>query len=462
LSSNKRVVKFRKRRSANIGIIVFLIMFIYISINVYIYFTKEHISIYEVKKGSTAEDNLITGLILRDETFVYSDKAGYISYFQKEGSRVSKNASLFSIDDNSQILDYITNSENPITLSKENNAEIKYEIQSFQKSFSDDNFIAVYEFKENAQSTVLDLLNQTMIDHGQEVQEETGYTYTYDVFQSKASGIISYYADSFEAVTQDNVSQDSFASDSYERTSLRTTEMVTQNSPVCKLITSELWSIILPLTPDQYEKLVGKEQVSFTILKDDFKTSSNLILIKKGTDYYAKLSLEKLLSNYLEDRYLDIELDFGTVEGLKIPKSSIIEKDFYLVPIKYFTKGANSDNDGLTVETYDKKDGTVSYSFIPTDIYDQDDTYGYVDAKQFSIATSIKLPDSADSYKLTKMDKLIGVYNVNMGYAVFKRIEILYDNEEYCIVKEDTSRGLSVYDHIALDGTTAVEQKIIY
>lgn len=460
MSSNRRVVKFRKRRNLNIGIIVFFIMFIYISINVYIYFTKEHMSIYEVKEGSTAEDNLITGLILRNETIVYSDKAGYISYFQKDGSRVSKNASVFSIDENTQILDYLTNNENPVTLSEENNAEMKYEIQNFQKTYSDDNFQAVYDFKEDAQSTVLDLLNQSMIDQGQKVQEDTGLTYSHNIIQSKESGIISYNMDSYETVTPDTVTLDMFKKENYKRTNLRTTEMIKQNSPIYKLITSELWSIVLPLTQNQYENLVGKEQINFTILKDDYNSTAKLTLLQKGNDYYAELSMEKFLSNYLDDRYLDIELDFGSVEGLKIPLSSIIEKEFYLVPLTYFTKGANSDSEGLTKMT--DNDGAISYIFVPTEIYYKDDTYGYVDAKLFSLGTPIQLPDSTDSYQLTKMGKLTGVYNVNMGYAVFKRIEILYENEEYCIIKKDTSKGLSVYDHIALDGTTAVEQKIIY
>ena len=49
-----------------------------------------------------------------------------------------------------------------------------------------------------------------------------------------------------------------------------------------------------------------------------------------------------------------------------------------------------------------------------------------------------------------------------MGYAVFKRIEPLYKDDEYCIVKKGTEYGLSSYDHIALDSSTAIEQAIIY
>ena len=59
-------------------------------------------------------------------------------------------------------------------------------------------------------------------------------------------------------------------------------------------------------------------------------------------------------------------------------------------------------------------------------------------------------------------NKLTGVYNVNLGYAVFKRVEIIYKNDSYCIVDKNTTYGLSLYDHIALDASTVVEQKIIY
>lgn len=461
MSGKEKVVKFRKRRTINIGIIVFLIMFLYIAINVYIYFTKEHISIYEVQAGTTSQDNLITGLVLRQEKIIYSDQAGYISYFKKEGARVSKNSSVFAVDESRQILDVLTDGENPITLTSENNAEVKHDIRSFQTSFSDENFTYVYDFKDNAQSTVLNILNNAMIEQGPTIGEDTGLTYSYNMVNSLESGIISYYIDSFETVTADSLSMDMFQNDTYKRTNLRTTDMVTQNSPIYKLVTSESWSIAIPLTLEQYGELTDKEQINFTILKNDFETTAKLSLLQRGSDYLAILTMDKNMANYLDDRYLEIELNLNAVKGLKIPLTSIIEKDFYVVPLGYFTLGADSGNKGLLKEVYSET-GEVNTVFVPTEIYYQDDTNGYVDAKLFPLGTTINLVDSVDTYRLTQMDKLTGVYNVNMGYAVFKRIEILYQNEEYCIVKKDTSYGLSTYDHIALDGKTAVEQKIIY
>lgn len=459
--SDNKVVKFKKRKSINIGVIVFLILFLYIAINVYIYFTKEHLSIYEVHEGSTAIDNQIKGLILRSETVINSEKAGYISYYQKEGARVAKNSTVYSLDDSGTMNDILATGDLPITMSSKNSAEIKRNIRDFRSSYSDQNYSSVYEFKEEAESTVLNILTSTMIDNERTLREETGQTLSYSMIPSMSSGIVSYYADGFETVTPDKVNADMFKSENYVRTSLRTTDIVDQNKPIYKLITSEEWKLVLPLTKDQYDLLAGKEQIAFTILEDELKMTAALSLSQTGSEYYAIITMNKYLSNYLEERYLDVELDFDTVEGLKIPLTSVIEKDFYLVPLEYKSQGADSTDIGLIIESYNKKTGEASYTFTPTDIYYEDEAYAYIDADQFAPGTYIHASTGTERYTLGPTNKLVGVYNVNQGYAVFRRIEILYQNEEYCIVSDKTSNGLSAYDQIALDGKIAIDQAII-
>ncbi|MBE5967987.1 MAG: hypothetical protein E7255_13665 [Lachnospiraceae bacterium] len=461
MSRNQKVVKFRKRKSLNIGIAVFLVIFIYIIINIYIYLTKNHISIYEVHEGTTAQDNRITGLILRKEKVITSDGAGYISYFQKEGARVSKNSSVYAVDESRQIVDVILSGDVPITLSKKNNAEIKYEIMSFQKNYSKSDFSAVYNFKEEADNLVLDLLNTTMLDHGHTIQEDTGLDYSYQMYKSKASGVISYYVDNYETVTENTISSDLFQRDNYDRTSLRTTTMLPPNSPVYKIITSDQWSLLLPLKKEQYAGLQEKETIKFTIRKDDVDAKAKISLLQKGSEFYAKLTMDKYMTNYLNDRFLEVDLKINGVEGLKIPKTSIVEKNFYMVPLEYFTEGGDSGKSGLIVEQY-SKNGEVSYQFVPVDIYYEDEIYGYVDTEMFEVGTGIVSDGNMDRFTLTQMNKLTGVYCVNTGYSVFKRIEVLYEDKEYCIIEKNTLSGLSAYDHIALDGSTAVDQAIIY
>ena len=57
---------------------------------------------------------------------------------------------------------------------------------------------------------------------------------------------------------------------------------------------------------------------------------------------------------------------------------------------------------------------------------------------------------------------MIGVYNINKGYADFRRIRILYQNDEYSIVESNTAYGLNVYDFIVLDTSTVDENELIY
>ncbi|MCI6731085.1 MAG: hypothetical protein MR487_01970, partial [Lachnospiraceae bacterium] len=57
---------------------------------------------------------------------------------------------------------------------------------------------------------------------------------------------------------------------------------------------------------------------------------------------------------------------------------------------------------------------------------------------------------------------LRGVYNVNKGYAVFAVVNIIDENDSYCIVQGGTNYGLSVYDHIVLNASTVSEDDLLY
>ncbi len=452
MSEKNKVVKFKKRKRINIGIVVFLILFLYIAINVYIYLTKEKLTIYEVHTGTTEVDNQVTGLILRQEELVSSEKGGYILYYQKDGARVAKASSIYSINDN-QIYNTDNSNNEKIKFSDKSKAEIRHQINNFQTYFSNDNFESVYDFQDNIHNVVLDAKNSALISEGQASKAAAPAL-------SEKSGIVTYYMDGFETITPTSITADMFQKESYKKQNLRTTDKIAKNTPVYKLITSQKWNLVVPLKKDQYLKLKEKERVTFTVLQDDLKLTAELELDTKGDEYYAILNLDQSLGQYLGERYLDISLELDYTSGLKIPLSSIVEKDFYEVPKDYFTLGGDSMKNGLNKISYE--DGEMKTLFIPTDIYYEDDEFKYVDTQLFEAGTPILSPKSSEQYILSKTIKLTGVYNVNQGYAIFKRIEKLTENDEYSIVKEDTKKGLSAYDHIILNGDIAVNQEIIY
>ncbi len=453
MSDQNKVVKFRKRRSINIGIVIFIVLFIYIAINVYIFLTKEQLIIYEVHEGTTAIDNPITALILRQETVALSEKAGFVLYYQKDGARVAKNESIYSISD-SDIYNSTDKDSPSIVLTDKNDTELLYKVRSFRNSYSDDNFSATYIFKDMAQSTILDMLNNSLI---RDLSDSSGGTGS---VACNESGIITYYLDEFEAITSDNITAEMFKKDNYKKTSLRTTDKISMSSPVYKMITSQTWELILPLSKDQKKELKDQKKIKITVLDDNSDISAKLEIITKDSKYYAVLTMDKNMANYLGERYLDVKIDFDSEKGLKIPNTAIVDKSFYEVPLTYFTQGGDSTKKGL-IEELTRENGDITTPFVVTDIYFEDGTYGYVDTKLFDAGTVIKAPKGADQFILSKTKKLSGVYNVNLGYAIFRRIEVLSQGEEYSIISDHTSSGLSAYDHIVLDGKMAVEQKII-
>ena len=102
---------------------------------------------------------------------------------------------------------------------------------------------------------------------------------------------------------------------------------------------------------------------------------------------------------------------------------------------------------------------------IPLDIYYEDDDYYYLDPMETDYTTGeLKLTagtyllkeDSSDKFAVGQKGSLQGVYNINKGYTQFRQISILAQNEEYTLVEEGTSYGLTVYDRIVQIGRAHV------
>ena len=53
------------------------------------------------------------------------------------------------------------------------------------------------------------------------------------------------------------------------------------------------------------------------------------------------------------------------------------------------------------------------------------------------------------------------MYCINKGYAVFRHIDVIYQSDEYSIIRNGTDYGISLYDHIALDGSTIIENAVV-
>ena len=108
------------------------------------------------------------------------------------------------------------------------------------------------------------------------------------------------------------------------------------------------------------------------------------------------------------------------------------------------------------------EDGSSSEEEMFIEIYSANEEYYYVSDPRMGIGDYLKKPNSMDEFPISMKGELIGVYYVNKGYADFRQISILSQNEEYAIVKPNTTYGLSEYDYIALDASTLFDDDFIF
>lgn len=462
MSRNKNVVKYRKPMNFNIGVIIFVIIFIYLVFNVFSYLTETHISVYEVEQGTIAVNNVYKGLILRNEKIIHSDYSGSVNYYVKEGSKIAYGDLVCSVDENGDISNMINEAnEDGTAIDAENLSAIEKTINDFIYTYNGKDFYQVYSFKNNVNSSLSEALSVNALNDISDYVASAEGNNTFHKVICDTPGIVTYYTDGFENVTIDNFSSLMFDEESYAKVNLKSNSMIQAGSPEYKLIDSEYWNIVVPIPAAMSESLKNNDIIKIRFIKDAKETYASYSIMEREGHQYLILSLKNAMVRYALDRYIEIELLLSEETGLKIPNSAITEKEFFVIPVDYFLKGGDSTEEGLLVERTDK-DGKSTTEFItPTIYYETDDMY-YVDSEYVSKGNILKKPDSSETYCVgTNTASLQGVYNINKGYAVFKQIDILFQNEEYTIVKTGTKYGVALYDHIALDGTKINENQLI-
>lgn len=427
------------------------------------YFTSKHIVWYEVQEGSLSTNNTYEAIAIRDETIVNATDNGYVNYFAREGARVAVGDLVYTVDESGKLNDYIgISSTGENSLSQTDLAELKSDIVGFANSFDRRrNFNSVYDFKYEMEGNVLKLSNYNILESIESIQasELTGL-----IKQCTAvlPGIIIYSTDGYEDLTLEMITAEMFDKKNYEKTQLLSNDLVAAGDPVYKISSNEDWSLVIQVDKAREEELLKAEYVRVRFLKNQEVSWGKVesFTNEKG-DIFVKLTFTNSMITFCNERFVDIELILEDETGLKIPNSSIVEKEFFIVPKGYVTKGGNSNASGVLREAY-TEEGEATTEFVEASIYNETEEEYYLDGASLRIGEYIVMPETSEKYALSKRGSLIGVYNINKGYADFKQINILYNNDEYSIVQSNTSYGLNVYDYIVLDATTVSEDELIH
>lgn len=455
---NKKIIKFHKASHLNIGIIVFLIIFIYMLYNIFQYFTTKQVAVYEVSQGTIAQNNTFTGLALREETVYNAESSGYINYYNKDATKVGVNTYLYSIDETGDFYHQVLEAnEGQLFEQKESYQELEKTASEYVLNYSDENFYQVYSFKYDMEAALMEALSASNLSN---LDGYNGNTATFHSYLAPQAGVVVYNTDGLEGTTVDTFSKESFDQSKHIKNNLQAKDKVNAGESVYKLITNEVWDLVLPIDKTLAVDLAEESNVKVEFQKDGSTAWGSSKIIDRDGAYYLILTFQNSMIRFASDRYLDVKLLVSDTSGLKIPNTALTEKSFFVVPKDYVTKGGDSDGNGVLRQSV-SKDGKKTMEFTDVTVFQENEDTYYIDGSDLEKGDVINKPDSGETMTLEQTASLQGVYNINKGYAVFRKIEILFQNEEYTIVNTGTSYGLSLYDHIALDASAVKENQIV-
>ena len=456
---NSRVTKYPGNiNNINIGMIFFSVMAIYIVISVITYMRRDHIVGYQVKEGALSTNNIYDAVAVRTEKIITSDNAGYVNYFATEGGRVAVGNLVYTVDESGQLLEYLkSQGSEEVALGDEDLSELRSQIVNFDSSFDPQNFYTVYDFKVSIDGTVQKLSNSSILQNIQSLNSNSGTLSSIGYKNAPDTGIVVYSIDGYEDLTLETMTLDKLDQKNYEKTQLINNTLVKAGDPVYKLCTSEEWSIIInEQDPERLQEFEDLEYIKVRFIKNQDESWGKVTTYTNvDGQSFVQLTFTNSMITFCRDRFLNVELITEDETGLKIPNSSIVNKSFFLIPKAYLINN-NDNTSGVLREKYDEQ-GNATTEFVSLNVYNETDTEYYIDTDTLRAGDTLIKPDSNERYTVSKTDTLIGVYNINKGYADFRQVKILYQNDEYAIVRSNTMYGLNVYDYIVLDSSTVDE-----
>lgn len=453
MSSNqkKKVVKYRRPLNLNIGMLIFGFIFVYILISVVTYFRTEHIVGYEVNSGSLSTSNTYTGIAIREEKIITSGGNGYVNYFAREGEKIGANRLVYTIDSSGKLADMMAASDESNSLTEENLLSLRQECISFTAGFSPLQFESAYSFKYSMEGSVLQLASTNTLENIGNLNGN-GVSDSVQMYYAAESGIVLYSVDGYEDLTPEQVTAEVFDKNTYQKKMLLANELLEQGNEVYKLCTSENWSIVIPLSDAQADQLMEESYVKVRFLKNQTESWAEFSILNNADGRYGLLQFNNSMINFCTERFLDIELIVEEESGLKIPVSSIVEKEFYLIPSDYVITEDNGKSKCVFRQIY-TENGGLEWSKVTVSVYAEADGYAYISEDILQGGDVLQKADSSAEETVSKRGTLIGVYNIDKGYADFRQITIMYQNDDYAIVKSNTTYGLREYDHIVLDAS---------
>ncbi|PKM50265.1 MAG: hypothetical protein CVV02_12300 [Firmicutes bacterium HGW-Firmicutes-7] len=470
----EKKIKSRVNKHINLGLIVYFIIFAYLVFCILNFSFSEKTNYTMAEPGAIIESEVFNGLIIRDETIIFSQIDGKANYFVPEGEKVKKGALISCIDNNGEITAAINDKLqvakasllSDVDLSTNNYKYIQDKLKSYVLYKHSRPFGHTYSAKVDIEKAIFDASNTVLLEDDQMLRNILSNSLARDenIYYALKSGVISYQFDGFERLTIDN-----FIPESLDQIVVAQDVLVDSTTkkdvPLFKIVNNHKWYLAAEINDVCEKYLEDENTATINISYNNMKIQGNIYkILNEDTKTYIILEFDRYLNEFLDDRFLQFSIIYSSSEGIKIPASSITQKDFLKIPVKALMKSNRQSEVKKKIVSKDAVGGE-SLEGVPIQIYKIKDKDAYI-PKSDKLGVGDELVyilenGKNETYKINEVTPLEGVYVINKGYAAFKFIEVLSYTEHYKIVKDNVSFGVSRYDRIATDASILEENQII-
>ncbi len=460
----------RIARHLNLATIILTVMIIYILAYIFSYIGRDKLAVYEVEESNIVDSIEGTGVIIRSEYLYQTEQDGFVNYYVRDGARVQQGGTVYTLDTTGKIQTFLEElMAKQEEVSEDERNRVAEDLSDFTETYSDDNFLSVYEAHKNINHSLTFYTDSLLAVNKKELQKKYGKK-SYIAVKTPKEGIVSFSSDGLEELEFPLVNEDTFARRSRMK-DLRSNEKVVKGTPVFRLVRGQTWKLAVAVSEGEYSHLQrmieeGKNTVRVLFHKDNLETTAEFICKKNQDKPYVLLKFKNYIQRYVDQRYLYVDLIISKTEGLKIPVSALVDKGTFRIPKRLLSEGGNSTQ--ANVVNIQKKNKKGEYRIYPVtvEVYREDDTnpnekYVYVASDDLKVGMTITDTKQSETYKLREEAKIPGVYNVNRGYTVFKPIDIVERNKDYCIISKENSE-VALYDRLILNSSTVSEGQVIY
>lgn len=483
-----------KRKTRKIRVSRVLPMFVFMIIAIYLFgqiitmtAKSSDVNVETVGFGGIDTPQRYTGLIVRDEYVVSSNRAGQPFYQFSEGDFVSKNAVVCTVKDTNStkdienMLDKLDKdivksqkSRSDLSAFSEDIARIEENIQSVVDSYAGkamkNDASYLYKMKERVQSFMTQRneiwLTENVDSLSQLTEEKSQYEQKLAQNQSsiraEKSGVLSLSYDDLEKkLTPDTLEKITKGQIGDSKTNyISKAKAVSEGDPLFKIVSSNKWYVVayLPNSAtvnwEKGENKVLNLQLEEEVLQMNGKVESVEVGEKETKVVFSSY---EGMEPFMNRRVLEFYLDGTTVEGLKVPNDAIVEKSLITIPKDCITESMGKQG-VLLVNGNNGK-------FLEVSIVSTDNENYYIDQNG-----ELKLGDvilqgtgeKATHYTVSALTPRTGVYVANSSMAKFVTIDILDQNQEYAIIRSGTTYGLQAYDLIVSDAKNIKEGQNLY